>query len=388
MGDDAAKTANAAGTVIGDIAGDGDVILRRERRFRWKAVAIIAAVMTAVFLFCLLSGRYTCSRLDVLGAFAYGLVDRLCALVEFPVNLVVGGGFDIPNPIPVTWKPSVSSVVWDIRMIRIVGVIFIGGGLALSGASYQCLFRNPLVSESILGVSNGACFGACVAILLSLGTVMINALAFVFGAAAVFMTYTLSKALRGNQTLLLVLTGTVVSSIFSAGISIVKYLAPIDTALPEITFWLMGSFSKIGADDLLYLIPLITVCSAVLVHMRWKMNLLSLGDNEARALGIDVTRTRAVVIVCSTLIASVSVCVCGAVAWVGIIIPQIVRSLVGPDCRRLMPIAFFVGAIFLMLVDVACRAAINAELPVGVVTSLVGALMFFAILRHSRTGWA
>lgn len=224
--------------------------------------------------------------------------------------------------------------------------------------------------------------------LLGMATVFINALAFVFGALAVFITVTCASKLRGNQTLLLVLMGTVVNSLFSAGVSIVKYLAPTETTLPEITFWLMGSFSKIKPEDLYYLIPLITVCALVIIHERWNMNVMALGDDEAKALGVNVKRCRLIIIIASTLITAVSVCVCGAIAWVGMIIPQITRFLVGPDCRRLLPCVFVIGAIFLMLVDVACRAAVNAELPVGIVTSLIGAPIFFLVLRRSQMGWA
>lgn len=366
---------------------NGGLLVKKDREFRHRAAAIIAAVMAAVFVVCLLAGNYSCPRGQVLLAFLHGVLNGVIWVLELP-TLLPGVRYAIPNPIPVTWESNVYVVVWDVRLVRIVGVIFIGGGLSISGASYQCLFRNPLVSESILGVSTGACFGASLAILLSMQVFFINVFAFIGGAAAVFMTYFCSKLLRGNQTLLLVLTGTVVSSLFSAGISIIKYLAPTETALPEITFWLMGSFAKISREDLLYLIPMIVACVLVLIRLRWRMNVLALGDNEARALGIDVRGTRAVIIVCSTLIASVSVCVCGAVAWVGIIIPQIVRHLVGPDCRRLMPCSFFVGAIFLMLVDMACRASVQAELPVGIVTSLIGAPIFFIILLRSKSGWA
>lgn len=366
----------------------GDVIFQKERAFWKKAIVFIAIAMIAVFILCLLSGRYVCTKLEVLMAFVHGLFNGIIWLLELPARIIPGLTYEIENPILATWPENVSLVVWKIRVVRIVAVIFIGGGLSMSGASYQALFRNPLVSESILGVSGGACFGACVALLFSMGPAVVNILAFVGGTCAVFMTYCASKLLRGNRTLLLILTGTVVSSLFSAGISIIKYVAPTETVLPEITFWIMGSFAKISSSDLLYLIPIIVICSGVLVSMRWKMNLLSLGDREAKALGIDVSKTRAVVIICATLIASVSVCVCGEIAWVGIIIPQIVRFLVGPDCRKLMPCAFFIGGIFLMLVDVVCRSLSTSELPVSVVTSLIGAPMFFVILKRSKAGWA
>lgn len=366
----------------------GELLLKQERQFRRRAILVLTILTIGVFLFCILSGHYNCTRADVLRSLGYGILDRLIWLLNLPGRLIPGLHYTIVNPVPVTWASNVDSVVWDVRMIRIIAVIFIGGGLSLSGGSYQCLFRNPLVSESILGVSTGACFGASLALLMELNSVMVNLFAFAGGATAVTLTYSCSQMLKGNQTLLLVLTGTVVSSLFSAGISIVKYVAPTETTLPEITFWLMGAFSKIQKADLCYLIPVIVACAGVLIHFRWKMNVLSLGDNEARALGIDLKRTRLIIIICSTLITSVSVCVCGAISWVGMIIPQIVRYLVGPDCRRLMPCSFAAGGIFLMLVDVACRASVNAELPVSIVTSLIGAPGFFLILLKAKEAWA
>ncbi len=384
---DASTPALEVGAEDARKAHGGTDLVHAERLFWLKAALILAVLIVATMIFCLLSGHYTCTKQEVLLCFAHGILDGVIWVLQLPCMLP-WFDYTIPNPIEVTWADNVTSVVWNIRMVRIFAVIFIGGGLSVSGASYQCLFRNPLVSESILGVSNGACFGAALAILFALNAVLINTFAFVGGALAVFLTYSASRLLRGNQTLLLVLTGTVISSLFAAGISIIKYVAPTETTLPEITFWLMGSFAKIKSDNLVYMVPLITICVLVLMHVRWKMNVLSLGDNEARALGINVRRTRGVIIVCSTLIASVSVCVCGAISWVGIIIPQIVRHIVGPDARRLIPIAFFVGGVFLMLVDVVCRASVQAELPIGVVTSLIGAPIFFLTLLRAKEGWA
>lgn len=366
----------------------GQQLKMLEHHFWLKALTILIAILIATYVFCVLTGNYGVPKQTVFLVMLHGILDKLIWVAEIPAMLIPGLDYSIANPIAVTWNTNTEIVVWNVRNVRICGVIFIGGGIAVAGASYQCLFRNPLVSESILGVSNGAGFGASLALLLMLNATLVNIFAFVGGILAVFLTYYFSKMLRGNQTLLLVLTGIVVSSVFSAGISIVKYIAPPDTSLPDITFWLMGSFGKIGTDDLAVLVVLISVCVVVLMCFRWKMNILALGDDEARTLGINVERTRVIIIIASTLIASVSTCVVGTVPWVGIVIPQITRSLVGPDARKLMPCAFLVGAIFLMLVDVACRALLAVEIPVGIVTSLVGAPIFFIILKRSNTGWA
>lgn len=348
---------------------------------------MITCVLIVMIFFCLLSGRYTCTRTEVLQAFFHGILDGICWILELPAKLIPGLEYTIANPMVVIWEPNVDIVVWTVRIPRMIAVIFIGGGLSVSGASYQCLFRNPLVSESILGVSSGASFGASIAILLSLGAVFSNFFAFVGGIFAVALTYACSKMLRGNQTLLLVLSGSVISSIFSAGLSVIKYIAPTDTALPEITFWLMGSFGKIARSDLLLLVPVIGLCAGILLHIRWKLNVLALGDSEAQALGVNINRTRALTVTCSTLITAVSVCICGMVGWIGVIIPQITRMIIGPDTRRLMPGAFFIGAIFLLVVDVICRALLVVEIPVGIVTSLIGAPIFFMILKRAKEGW-
>ena len=339
-------------------------------------------------MLCVLSGHYPCTKAEVFACLAHGVLDRLIWVAELPAQIVPGLNYAITNPIEVTWNDNVASAVWSIRVTRIVGVIFIGGGLAVSGACFQSLFRNPLVSESILGVTDGACFGAALAILLVLNSALISLFAFVGGICAVALTYAFSKMLHGNRTLLLVLTGTVVSSVFAAALTIIKYIAPTDSTLPEITYWLMGSFGKIGADDLPLLIVVITVCVLVLMKMRWKMNVLALGDDEARSLGINVRASRGIIVVCATLVASISVCVCGGIPWVGLIIPQIARFAVGSDSRRMLPIAFFIGSIFLMVVDLVCRATLTTEIPVGVVTALIGAPTFFVVLLKSKTGWA
>lgn len=365
----------------------GGAVQQRERRYDRRLALILAVLMVGMVIFCVLTGRYSCTKLEVLMAFFHMVLDAGCWLLELPALLLPGVDYTIQNPMPVTWEENVDIVLQTVRIPRILAVILIGGGLSVSGASYQCLFRNPLVSESILGVSSGASFGASLAILLTLGSALLNVFAFAGGILAVALTYSFSKVLRGNQTLLLVLTGSVVSSIFSAGLSIVKYVAPTETALPEITFWLMGSFGKIARADLLLLAPVILICCGVLLANSGKMNVLTLGDAQAKALGVNVGRLRFCIVVCATLITAVSVCVCGMIGWVGVIIPQITRMIIGPDARRLMPCAFFIGALFMMLVDVICRALLTVEIPVGIVTSLAGAPVFLYILKRAKEGW-
>ena len=349
---------------------------------------MLAGVALVVsFLFCLVVGRYTTGVVETFAAFAYGTVDAVIDLLELP-TLVPGISYDIPNPVPIIWDTTSYLVLWTIRLPRMIGVVFVGGGLAMAGASYQGVFRNPIVSESILGVTAGAAFGAGLGFYLYGGQYLVMALAFVGALVAVALSYVSSRAINGNPTLLLVLAGTVVGSLFSAGLTVLQYLiGPEDSRLGDIVFWLMGSFSKISGGDVAYLVVGISLCALVLANQRWKLNVLSLGDEEARALGIDTRRTRLVIIVAATLLTAVAVSVCGTIGWVGLVVPQMVRMLVGPDNRRLIPLCFFFGGTFMLLIDCLCRSLIAGEIPVGVATAVIGAPLFLVILKRLNRGW-
>ena len=355
-------------------------IEKREKHHTAKIAAILTSILVIVVLVCVLSGRYSCTRWEIFKCFLYGIVDLFCSILELPAKLIPGLEYTIQNPIPISWPENVGIVLWSVRIPRIIAVIFVGGGLSISGANYQGLFKNPLVSESSLGAS--------LSILLEWGYVATNIAAFVGGIIAVSMTYLISQIFTGNKTLLLVLSGSIVSSIFSAGLSIVKYLAPTETALPEITFWLMGSFGDITVSNVYFLVPVITVCTLILMAIRWRVNVLSFGDDEALALGINVKRTRIMIIICSTLITASAVCVCGMIGWIGVVIPQITRMIIGPDTRKLVPCSFAIGAAFLLIVDLVCRTLTVAEIPVGIVTSIVGAPMYIMVLKRAKEGWA
>lgn len=350
------------------------------------AVAACIVLMAFIALACLFFGHYEIGLESVISIIAYGIVGFLSQMSQQLHGLAPF----IPafsNPLAVTWDPIVYSIVWDSRIPEVLGALLVGGGLAISGACYQGVFRNPLVSEGILGVSAGASLGACIGILLGTNSLVMSALAFVGGVAAVSITYFTSRVFNGNPTLLLVLSGTVVSSLFSSGVSIAKYLAPTDTALPEITFWLMGSFGRIGQDGLLLLLPVVIVCFIIVQSMAWKLNLLALGDDDARALGVDVERSRLLIIGVSTFITAVAVCLCGMIGWVGVVVPQIVRMAFGPNFKNLIPYSFLFGAIFMMIVDVLCRNLLTMEIPVGIVTSIIGAPFYLAILKRQKEGW-
>lgn len=285
--------------------------------------------------------------------------------------------------------PLVSrNIVLNVRLPRVAAAAMIGGALAISGAAYQGLFRNPMVSPDILGASTGASFGAALALLLSLGSLPVRAAAFAGGLAAVFITYTAARSIgRGSsQVLLLVLCGMIVSALFQAFVSTIKYTADPDSKLPEITYWLMGSIAKVTWSDLrLFAIPFI-LGVVPLLALRWRLNILAFGDEEAESLGINAAALRLVSIVCATLLTASCVAVSGVIGWVGLIMPHVVRFIAGPDNRIVVPLSVILGGAFLIAVDTACRTVISSEIPLGILTSIIGAPLFFLILLRTQQG--
>ena len=285
--------------------------------------------------------------------------------------------------------PLVSrNIVLNVRLPRVAAAAMIGGALAISGAAYQGLFRNPMVSPDILGASTGASFGAALALLLSLGSLPVRAAAFAGGLAAVFITYTAARSIgRGSsQVLLLVLCGMIVSALFQAFVSTIKYTADPDSKLPEITYWLMGSIAKVTWNDLrLFAIPFI-LGVVPLLAMRWRLNILAFGDEEAESLGINAAALRLVSIVCATLLTASCVAVSGVIGWVGLIMPHVVRFIAGPDNRIVVPLSVILGGAFLIAVDTACRTVISSEIPLGILTSIIGAPLFFLVLLRTQQG--
>lgn len=290
-------------------------------------------------------------------------------------------------PIEKTWTASAETVVVRVRLPRAVMATLIGAGLSVSGASFQGMFQNPLVSPFILGVSAGASFGAAVGLVLELPIIGIQFTSFAFGILAVGITYFLSHLYKTTPILMLVLSGTVVSAFFQAMLSFVKYVADDEEKLPAITFWLMGSLGNVGLQDIaLAAVPLI-VCMVALFMVRWKLNVLSMGDRESRALGVDNERIKLIVILASTVITSTSVAYCGIIGWVGQVIPHFCRMLVGPDHKVLVPATMLVGSCYLIFIDNLCRLFTVTEIPLGILTAVVGAPVFAYLLRKTKGGW-
>ena len=270
-------------------------------------------------------------------------------------------------------------------MPRIVAAILTGGALSLSGAAYQGLFRNPMVSPDILGVSSGAGFGAALAILLSFGIIGIQLSAFFMGLVSVCLALSISKIMGHghDKTLILILSGMIVGALFSALISLMKYVGDSEFKLPDITFWLMGSLSAVTMDDLKFVAPIIVLASIPILLSSWKLNVLSFGDDEAQTLGINTKVLRIVVISSASLLTASVVCVTGLIGWVGLIIPHFARFVVGPNHRILLPASFLMGGVFMLLVDDLARSIASLEIPLGIITSLIGAPMFFILLKLS-----
>ena len=272
------------------------------------------------------------------------------------------------------------TIVMGVRLPRVAAAAMIGAALAVSGAAYQGLFRNPMVSPDILGASTGASFGAALALLVSASRPGVQAAAFVGGVVAVLLTYASARSIgRGtNQVLLLVLCGMIVSA--------VKYTADPDSKLPEITYWLMGSIAKATWSDLaLYAVPFV-VGLIPIIALRWRLNTLAFGEEEAESLGVNVAALRVTCIACATLLTASSVAISGVIGWVGLIMPHLVRFIAGPDNRIVVPLSIILGGAFLMLVDTVCRTVTPSEIPLGILTSVIGAPLFFIILLRSQRG--
>ena len=289
-----------------------------------------------------------------------------------------------PHGLPV----SVDTVVFNVRGPRIAAAILVGAALAAAGSAYQGLFRNPLVSPDILGVSTGAALGAVVGIYLSLGVVAIQTLAFVAGLGAVAVVYAIGTALRRHDpVLVLVLAGIVIGTLLGSCVSLLKYLADPYNQLPAITFWLLGSLASVTPADVRAIVPGVLLGVVPLVLLRWRMNVMTLGEDEARALGVDTHRLRLAVVTAATLMTAAVVSISGVVGWIGLLVPHLARFLVGPDFRRLLPASILLGAGYLLGVDTLARTAARIEIPLGVLTAFIGAPFFIWVLAASRKGW-
>ena len=287
------------------------------------------------------------------------------------------------------YPDTLLTVLFKVRIPRIFAAMMIGAALSVSGATYQGLFKNPMVAPETLGTSAGAGFGAAIAILFSFNLVEVQISSFVFGLLAVLLTYFISSIIsrEDNGILSFVLTGMVISNLCLALISLVKYVGDPYNKLPEITFWLMGGLSSITTKNVLFMIIPMVFGLFPIILLRWNLNVISLGEEEARSLGVNTSRLRIIMLVCSTLMTASSVALGGMIVWVGLIIPHLARMIVGPNYRILIPASVLIGSAYLLLVDDVARSLFSMEIPLGILTSLIGAPFFIYLLLKRRRGW-
>jgi iron complex transport system permease protein len=335
------------------------------RRSAVPGFAIAFGVLIGGLLAAFTVGRYPVGLGDLMGVLAKALGHRV----------------DI--------SPAIETVVLQVRGPRVLAAVLVGAALALAGTAFQGLFRNPLVSPDILGASSGAALGAVIGIYLSFGVFAIQALAFVGGLVAVAAVYVIGSAVRSRDPILvLVLTGVVVGSLFGAGVGLVKYLADPYNQLPAMTFWLLGSLSATTAPDLIPLLGPIALGALVLIALRWRMNVMSLPEEEARALGVATGRLRVAIIAAATLVTSASVAAAGIIGWVGLVVPHLARSLVGPDFARLLPASAILGGGYLLLIDTLARTMAQVEIPLGILTAVIGTPFFIWLLASVQKTWS
>ena len=325
-----------------------------DRKYRVCMITgCIATLFLALIALCL--GQYTIALQDVI---------KVLTLQE--VDLV-----------------NAETVIFNIRIPRILVSLIVGSGLATAGASFQALFSNPLATPDTLGCANGASFGAALGILLGLNALGIQISALIFGILAVVLVFVFTRYRHANQIMMIILGGMVVSSLFSALVSLIKYVADPNDVLPVITFWLMGSFSNSTVRSLYTGVPMIILGMMILYLMRYRMNALSLKEEEAASLGINVRQNRMIVIVASSLITASVVSMCGVVGWVGLLIPHISRMLFGNNHTKVIPGCIVFGALFMLVIDTIARCMYQAEIPVSILTAIIGAPVFLLLLRKT-----
>jgi len=329
-------------------------------------ILVIALLIGALFLSVIIS--------FMLGRYSVGLRE------------LFGIMFSKLMPIDSFWSEQMEIVVFNIRMPRILMACLVGCCLAAAGAAYQGVFQNPMAAPDILGASSGAAFGAALAILLGASNRMIMAAAFFSSLITVGLVYAISLRTKGNKVIGLILSGIMVGSLFSAGTSFIKLVADPSNQLPAITYWLMGSLSGTTKKDLALAAFPMAIGLLGLFILRWRINILTLGDDEAKTIGVNTNLVRLSVIVCSTLITAASVSVSGMIGWVGLVIPHLARKIIGNNYRYLIPASMIFGAIFLLIVDNISRNLLAIEIPLGILTAFVGAPFFiYLITRKGET---
>ncbi|KUO78245.1 MAG: Fe3+-siderophore ABC transporter permease [Desulfosporosinus sp. BRH_c37] len=329
-----------------------------------KVYLVVVLLPIFAFILSFPLGRYPISIPDLLSA----LMGKIFPFVHGPEGVI-------------------NTVIFQVRLPRIIAAMLVGSALSIAGAAYQGMFKNPLVSPDILGASSGAGLGAALAIFFSFNVAGIQISAFVVSLLAVIIVYVLSNKIKRDPTLALVLTGILVGTLCSSFTSLLKYMADPYDKLPAITFWLMGSLATVSPKNVLSSLVIMLLGGVPLYLLRWRLNVLSLGEEEAKTMGLETGRLRLVVIICSSLLTAGAVSISGLIGWVGLIVPHLARMLVGPNYKVLLPVSIAIGSVYMLLVDDLARTLTSAEIPLGILTSIIGAPFFFFILLRGKKGW-
>lgn len=321
-------------------------------------VIVISAILVITMLGAMGIGRYSISLGDIINTL-------------------------LPKSLAGEVDPNVRTVIYNIRLPRVLLAALAGSGLAVSGAAFQSLFSNPLATPDTLGVATGASFGAALGIILGFGSIGIQMCAFIVGIACIGLVYFISKIKGERSMIMIILAGMVISSLFQAMVSLIKYVADPQDTLPQITFWLMGSLAGVGFDELIIGAPLIILGILIIFLLRWKMNMLSLHEDESKSLGVNVKIVRLFTIMSAALITASVVSICGNIGWVGLLIPHISRMIFGNNNKSVIPACIGFGAIFMVVIDTIARSAIASEIPISILTAFVGAPFFIILLRKT-----
>ncbi len=329
---------------------------------RYRQQLMLLSILLFISFFVSLSlGRYSNNPIDVLNVFL--------SKVSFSR----------------TGDSVMESIIFYVRMPRIVVSILVGAMLSLSGAVYQGVFKNPLISPDLLGVSSGASVGAALAIMLGASLAQRQLMAFIGGLFAVYLSTSIPKLFKNRNNMMLVLSGIIVSGFLCSILAIMKFIAEEQTELASIVFWQMGSMAKVLGREIIAISPVFVVCTVILLLLSWRINILSFGDLEAKSLGININQIRGIVIICASLLTASAVSVSGTIGWVGLVIPHLGRILVGTDHTKLIPTTVVMGALFMLVIDTLARTISNVEIPLSILTGFVGAPLFAYLLYRQRT---
>lgn len=344
-------------------------------------ICLLAGILLGAFLLSFTLGRYAVPLSETIRI----LLHSAGRLLSQAIDTVLPGFADrVPSLIPVlpTWDPRMENVILQIRLPRILLACLVGGCLSAAGAAYQGVFQNPMAAPDLLGAASGAAFGAALGILLGVNHYTVTLLAFGASLITVGLVYLVAVRAPGKRSMNLILSGIMISSLFTSATSYIKLVADPADQLPAITYWLMGSLSSARLADVSHALLPMSVGLVPMLLLRWKINLLTLGDNEARSMGVNTDRLRLIVVFCATLITAAAISVSGMIGWVGLIVPHLCRRLFGNDYRSLMPSSVLTGALFLLLVDNLSRNLLATEIPIGILTALIGAPFFLYLMMR------